>query len=335
MDNIIAPMAEELNRALGVDKETLNRELRLLIIDFKVPAEEARRSIMKKHKKPGVAGEVSTAHEEIIPGTGNKQGSDGAHKLLKDIRNGDTGITIIANIIGQDYRTIPTANGESEVINGMLEDATARVHFTSWVDIPELATMKSAIFKNVYVKSFHGMPSININERSSVEEYTGDAPGYVTRRCSLAELMEGDGAYDIEVEADVISIRPGSGLIERCPVCNRVMQKGQCRAHGKLDGTWDMRIKVVIDDGTGSMICVFDRVLTGRLIGTSIDEIIGWKDTPDRIDEHIKAAMVGTPLVIKGNVTRGDYGRILVATAFARPSEDIGELARTLMGELL
>ena len=322
MDDPIAPIVDELNRALGIDRDTLERELKLLIIDYKVPVEEARRSIIKKH-----TAEETTDAVPSTEGTGTK---DPSIRLLKDLRNGDTGVTILANVVEPRYREITTSRGTTTVVNGMLEDSTAKVHFTAWIDLPALFTGKAVLAKNVYVNSFHGMPSVNIGERSTAEEFEGSVPGYTTRRCSLAELVEGDGACDIEVEGDIVSIRPGSGLIERCPICSRVMQKGQCRAHGRSEGVKDLRIKAILDDGTGSLICVFDRTLTRAILGVELEMALE-NGTVDNPEESVRTALIGMPFVVRGNVTRGEYGRILIASKARRPDEDLGRLAKELM----
>lgn len=326
MDESIAPIVDELNRALGIDRDTLERELTLLIVDFKVPVEEAKRSIVKKHTT-AEAGPVST------PGSGISSLGDAPIRLLKDLRNGDTGITVLANVVEPRYRQITTSRGTATVINGMLEDSSARVHFTAWLDTPILFSGKAVLARSVYVNSFHGMPSVNIGEKSVVAEFEGELSSYTVRRCSLSELSEGDGAYDIEIEGDVVSIRPGSGLIERCPICSRVMQKGQCRAHGRSEGVKDLRIKAIVDDGRGSMICVFDRTLTRAILGDMLEAELE-NGAVDNVEDRIKAALIGMPFVIRGNVTRGDYGRILIATRAQKPAEDIGKLARELMVSL-
>jgi replication factor A1 len=327
MDDSIAPIIDELNRALGVDRDTLERELTLLIIDYKVPVEEAKRSIVKKHSGDGTGTPASVAGTSI-PGI-----EDPSIRLLKDLRNGDTGVSVLANVIEPRYREITTSRGTTTVINGMLEDSTAKIHFTAWIDSPCLFSGKAVLARSVYVNSFHGMPSVNIGEKSVLEEFGGDIPGYTPRRCSLLELTEGDGAYDIEIEGDVVSIRPGSGLIERCPICSRVMQKGQCRAHGRSDGVKDLRVKAIMDDGTGSMICVFDRTLTKSVLGEMLEAELE-SGSVDNIEERIKSALIGMPFTVRGNVTRGDYGRILIATRAQKPGDDIGKLARELMVSL-
>jgi replication factor A1 len=314
-------MIEELNRALGVDRDTLERELTLLIVDFKVPPEEARRSIVKKHSGTG---DKAVASAEKLAA----RKAEGL-KLLKDLRNGDSDVAVAANVVEPRYREINTSRGTVTVINGMLEDSTAKVHFTAWKDTPALFSGRALLARNLYVNIFHGLPSENIGEKSVVEELEEAVPGYETRRCSLAELTDGDGAYDIEAEGDVVSIRPGSGLIERCPVCSRVMQKGQCRAHGRSEGIKDLRIKAILDDGTGSMICVFDRTLTRALLGIELEMALSTGG--ENVEERVKTSLIGMPFVVRGNVTRGDYGRILIASHARRPDDDIGKLARGLM----
>ncbi len=72
MDDSIAPIVDELNRALGVDRDTLEKELTLLIVDFKVPVEEARRSIIKKHS-------TDTEYDTTAPA--GKESRDTRHRI--------------------------------------------------------------------------------------------------------------------------------------------------------------------------------------------------------------------------------------------------------------
>jgi replication factor A1 len=335
MDELIAPIADELNRALGIDRETLERELTLLIVEYKVPPEEARRSLLKKHRQSAPAEKAKVEEKDAEPTLATQQHAgpqeDRQVKLLKDVHIGDAGITIIANVIEPEYREIVTARGKTPAISGMLEDGTARLHFTAWVDIPDIFTTKAIIARDVYVKSFHGMPSVNINEKTVLEEYQGVVEPYARQHRPLGDLVKTDGAYDVLTEGDVLSLRPGSGIVERCPQCSRVTQKGQCRAHGKAEGVRDLRIKAVLDDGTGSIICVLDRKLTEQILGITLDDLAM---QGDRANEIIRSSIVGTPLKVAGNLTRGDFGMILVATEVDRPEDNAAALARELMGTI-
>lgn len=330
MNDLIAPIVEEITRALGIDEKIIERELTQLIVEYKVPPEEAKRSVLKRHRRaPPTARDADGSTLQSPPSSAAPAESE--YKFLKDARVGDMRITIAANIISPEYREISTPGGSTGVITGMLEDSTARVHFTAWVDVPDMFRVKGIIARDVNVKSFHGMPSINISDKTILEEYPGDITPYVRQRSSIFALTQTDGVYDAETEGDLLSIRPGSGLIERCPTCSRVMQKGQCRAHGRLRGNPDLRIKAVIDDGTGSIIVVFDRALTEKITGLKIEDLM---IDQEKSAEIIKAAVIGTPVIVRGNVTRGDYGMIMVATEVERPPDDAGKQAKQLLGGL-
>jgi LemA protein len=41
-----------------------------------------------------------------------------------------------------------------------------------------------------------------------------------------------------------------------------------------MEGTPDLRVKAIVDDGTGALTAIFPRALTERLIGRSLDEAL-------------------------------------------------------------
>jgi len=64
--------------------------------------------------------------------------------------------------------------------------------------------------------------------------------------------------FDVITAENVISVRPSSqGLSPAAPECGRAIQKANCRAHGKVEGLRDMRIKAILDDGTRSISVMF------------------------------------------------------------------------------
>lgn len=69
-----------------------------------------------------------------------------------------------------------------------------------------------------------------------------------------------------------MDVQKGSGLIKRCPVCKRSLAKGVCADHGKVDGTYDLRIKAVLDDGRRVQDVLINRETTERLVGLTLEE---------------------------------------------------------------
>jgi len=69
-----------------------------------------------------------------------------------------------------------------------------------------------------------------------------------------------------------VDVQKGSGLIKRCPVCRRSLAKGVCSEHGKVDGTYDLRIKAVLDDGRRVQDLLVNRETTERLLNLTLEE---------------------------------------------------------------
>jgi replication factor A1 len=92
-----------------------------------------------------------------------------------------------------------------------------------------------------------------------------------------------------------VDVQKGSGLIKRCPVCRRSLAKGVCSEHGKVEGTYDLRIKAVIDDGRRVQDILINRETTERLAGLTLDEA---KQTAmEALDHEVVRSMIENKLV--------------------------------------
>ena len=142
---------------------------------------------------------------------------------------------------------------------GLVGDETGTIKFTKWADseLPELVEGKSYLFKNVAIKTFNERFQIDFNKTSQIEEIQEDI-----------EI----GTVDVEFEGAMVDIQAGSGLIKRCTECNRALIKGVCGEHGKVEGTYDLRIKAVIDDGLIVQDALINREVTEQLTGITLDE---------------------------------------------------------------
>ncbi|MFP4174250.1 MAG: replication factor A, partial [Halobacteriales archaeon] len=135
---------------------------------------------------------------------------------------------------------------------------------------------------------------------------------------------------------NVLSVKEGSGLIERCPECGRVVQKGQCRVHGDVDAEPDMRTKAVLDDGTGAVTLVVGRELTEDLYdGTLEDAREEARDAMDKtaVTERIADNTVGRCWRVRGNVSVGDYGANMNVSEMEEANDDPADEAREVLDE--
>ncbi len=256
-------------------------------------------------------------------------------KKLAELRDGDVNVRTMFTILSIENREINTKDGAKKILTGIAADESTKLPFTSWITIPELSLGSTVEVKNAYIRAFRGIPALNINENSTVTKLESKVEYKEAGRVLMGNLLDKDGAYDIVIEGNVLSIRPGSGLISRCPSCSRVIQKGICRVHGKVDEKMDMRTKAIIDDGTGALTLVLDAELTKRLCSITIEEAqeIAKKAMSSKaVEDEIRKKLLGKVIAARGNMSKGEFGITLVASDVWDSIEIAKEKAVELLG---
>jgi replication factor A1 len=182
------------------------------------------------------------------------------------------------------------------------------------------------------VKEWRGIPQINFDERAVVEKLPDtDFDVMRTPRLCAEELLEA-GASDVEVSGTIIEIRDGSGLIFRCPACNRALINSNCSVHGQQDGLPDLRTKVVLDDGTGALFAILNTEITERILGMDVKECESrFCDDEARVVEHLHEKLLGKEFVMRGNVIRDDFGPTVLPSIVEPGEEEYMEEARSLL----
>jgi replication factor A1 len=258
-------------------------------------------------------------------------------KKLAELRDGDINVHTQFTILNIETIDINSKDGSKKILGGIIADEDTKLPITAWVLLPELAKGNAIEVKNAYVRSFRGIPTLNINESSMVSELERKLEYREKERLKIGDIIIKDGAYDIVVEGNILSIRPGSGLIARCPECSRVVQKGICRVHGKVDEKNDMRIKAIIDDGTGALMLVLDSRLTFKISGITIEEaqeITKTAMSPKAVEDEIKKKIIGRRFQARGNMSKGEFGITFVAVDAWEPAGSIREQAQRLLGRI-
>ncbi|MFB6139770.1 MAG: Single-stranded DNA binding protein, partial [Halosimplex sp.] len=177
----------------------------------------------------------------------------GGDATLAELQPGDRGRNVEVTVLEVETKTIDGRDGETEILSGILADETTRLPFTDWEPHEAITRGASIRLEDVFVREFRGAPSVNVSEFTTVTgldrtvEATEEAP-----RLAVRDAIESGGLFDVELVGNVIAVRDGSGLIQRCPECGRVVQNGQCRTHGAVEGVDDLRVKAILDDGTGT-----------------------------------------------------------------------------------
>jgi replication factor A1 len=257
---------------------------------------------------------------------------------LIDIESGQRGMNVEVEVVELEERTINGRDGETTILSGVVADETTRLPVTDWNPRPELAEGATLRLEDVYIREFRGSPSINLTEFTTTKpldrevEVREDAP-----QLPIAEAVGSGGLFDVAVVGNVVAVRDGSGLIQRCPECNRVIQKGQCRSHGQVDGEDDLRVKAILDDGTDAVTVVLDREITEEVYGgTMADAMDAAREAMDQevVADRIRERIVGREYRARGTLSVDEYGANLDATEFDETDDDPASRASDLLREV-
>ncbi len=261
----------------------------------------------------------------------------GGERELIDLQAGDRGRTIEVAVLEVERKTIDGRDGETEILSGVVGDESARLPFTDWDPHEAIEAGDSVRIEDVYIREFRGVPSVNITEFSTVEPIAEVPVSETANRMVVRDAVLAGGVFDVELVGHVIDVRDGSGLIQRCPECGRVVQNEQCRSHGDVDPEDDLRVKAILDDGTDSVTAVLGRELTEAIYGDSLEAALDHaRDAMDRdvVADEIAADLVGREFRARGSLSVDEYGANLDASEFHASSDDPESRAREFLTEV-
>ncbi|GAB7092654.1 replication protein A [Halorubrum luteum] len=236
-------IAEQFSDHLNVDVDEVEERLENLVNEYRVPLDEARRSVTNSYLD-----DAGMERDELGRG-----GTERVHvnEIDQDEQWVDLRVTLV------DLWE-PRSDSISQV--GLLGDESGTIKFVAFEtsDLPELEEGATYELSNVVTDEYEGSYSVKLNRTTGITEID-------------EEIEVGDNAET--VEGALVDIQSGSGLIKRCPEedCTRVLQNGRCSEHGQVDGEFDLRIKGVLDDGESVTEVIFDREATEELTGMGLE----------------------------------------------------------------
>ncbi len=253
---------------------------------------------------------------------------------VKDLHSGIGAVDITVRIIEITTREAEINGVTKKVFSGIIADETGKAQFTSWHDF-KLKEGDVLRITGGYVKSWKGIPQLTFDERATVKKLDKSKISKKDLKISkipIHVLVERRGAIDVEVEGTVMEIKPGSGVILRCSKCSRTLQNNECSIHGKVDGKIDLRLKLVVDDGTSSVSSVLNKELTEKLLGKTLDEC-------KNIDENellniINKTLFAHRISLRGNALADDFGTNIIAKEAKLVDIDIKEEVDKLFKEI-
>lgn len=250
---------------------------------------------------------------------------------ISDLRSGLGRVEVTAKIIDINNREVKVDDKNKKVFSGVIADETGKAQFTSWHDFK---IKKGDVLKisGGYVKSWKGIPQLTFDENADVKKLDKKKileKDIKTEVNPMFKLVENDGGLDLEVEGTVIDILPGSGFVLRCPECNRVLQNDECNIHGEVSGIPDMRLKLIVDDGTGAVGAILNRELTEKITGKEMDEV---KEIDNKeFEKIIQERVFGKRMKLKGNALSDRFGITFITKEVERLETDINKEAEEIL----
>jgi len=239
---------------------------------------------------------------------------------LMDLKPGLSNVEVRGKILSIDEREVNIGGEIRKVFSGTMADETAKIRFTAWKDfgLQEDDVIK---IKNAYVRKWRGAPQLIFDENSTVEKI--DEKIVMEERVTpLYKIVEAGGGIDVLMEGVILDVRDDSGIIFRCPECNRKLRDGICEEHGEVEGKADLRIRALLDDGTGAVEVIFNREISEKLLGKSMEDYMEVAEEAmdySIVHEDIIDKIVTKPVRVKGDSLSSDF----IVTIFARDAQII------------
>ncbi len=257
---------------------------------------------------------------------------------IGEITGGMGNVTVTGRILSTEERNI-TVKGEPKVVySGMIADDTGKIQYSAWNDL-SLKEGETVCVKNAYIRAWKGIPQLNIGDRaevSRVDDTFGEISDDATVK-QIGDIIRTGGGIDINVIGTVVDVRRGSGLIERCPDCNRSIMNSECQAHGKVEPVMDLRMKLTLDDGTGAISAIINRDLTEKLTGVTMGMAEGLakaKGNIEQVSHELAKKMIMRRLSLVGNVLSDEYGPMMIVRDADVVKENFTEEAEKLLAKV-
>ena len=245
---------------------------------------------------------------------------------IEDLRDGSRDVDIVVEVQKMTKRTFTNADGEEKSVwSGDIADPTGRCRCSIWSEPPFDIDSTPIVMRlrSVRVRAWQGIPDITIDDISQIELLAatpwGDDIDLATNvvEVPLHDLVSGASRVGISTSGFIVSVREDSGIISRCPECRRVLRDGVCFTHGEQDGDSDVRLRLVLDDGIGSLSLMVNKIAATDLL--SMDEEKITKEIEENgsmaFVQQIRELLLGRKMKVSGRTFVDEQGSMLISDA--------------------
>jgi replication factor A1 len=257
---------------------------------------------------------------------------------IGDIREGIGDVTVTGRIMSVEQRNI-TVKGEAKIVySGIIADDSGKIQYSAWND-HGLKEGETICVKNAYIRAWRGIPQLNLGDKcevSRVDDSFGEIDMTVSKK-TIADIISVGGGLDLSVTGTVVDLRAGSGLIWRCPHCNRSVLNGECTTHGRVEPITDLRMKLILDDGTGAISAIVNRQDTERLTGITLAAAEGLakaRGDSEIVAREMAQLVIMRRMTVTGNVLSDDFGPMMIVNTAEVETVDVAAEAEKLYNDV-
>jgi replication factor A1 len=236
---------------IELDKNKIREKLNYLL-GYKVPLNEAVRTVT-----------VALRKDHNLPLESFKQGNAGLVPIAS-VKEDNKWVTVRGKVL-----QLWEPKNDSISQTGLIGDDSGVIRFTIFAKSADklditLEEDESYEFRNVVSSIWQDQISLKANSNSEIVPLETEIE--VKRQI-------------VTVTGIITGILAGSGLIKRCPECNRKLSKGNCTEHGRVEGVYDLRLKAVLQDSVPgnppqSHDLIINAGLVEKLTGISLKKAI-------------------------------------------------------------
>jgi replication factor A1 len=231
----IEVFAEKTAQKYGVDKDEIAKKLKVLIVEYKIPPQEATRAIISQiHRERG---------EEV-------KGVDAKMEELVNFTEGE-----YVNVEVRVAKVIPKEGKRPAA--AVIGDETGMCRISTWSKEIPLERGKCYRIENAKVVEFGDRKQLQITADTEIEEIEKDV--------KLPDRT-------IEFTGVILDVTKNSGLVPTCPQCGRHAPKKKCPEHGKVKPRFAFKARIVIDDGEKCYYALFKDEVLEELAGFTVKE---------------------------------------------------------------
>ncbi len=252
---------------------------------------------------------------------------------VQDLKEGLRGFQVTGRFLDVQSREVQVQGNPKTLWSGQFADPTGKIEFTCWDD---LGLQQDAVvtIQGGYIRSFRGTPQFNFDKEAIITPFEGEFADKsdldVVHTMTVGELVEKGDVGDASVRATLLEVRPGSGLVWRDPETRRVTD-------GNAPGAEpDLRIKAILDDGTGCVQTIIGRADTEALLGKTVDQCLeeakaAFPNGDELIMRQIADKITGRVFLAQGFAREDDYGVMFIARSIEQSMEDAETEAQKLI----